>query len=82
MAEYTQDALEKVIKDHQNKIHSLVQTLRLKHIQRERLEAEIVELNGEIEKADNFVKLMQTIQDGIEDRVIAAGLKTQKRRKK
>ena len=81
MTEYTQDALEKVIKDHQEKVHSLIQALRLKHIQRERLESEIVELKGEIEKADDFIKLMQAIQDGIEDKVIATGLKTMKRRK-
>jgi ubiquinone biosynthesis protein UbiJ len=81
MTEYTQDALEKVIKDHQEKVHSLVQALRLKHIQRERLESEIVELKGEIEKADDFVTLMQAIQNGIEDKLITAGLKTMKRRK-
>jgi hypothetical protein len=81
MTEYTQDALEKVIKDHQEKIHSQIQALRLKHIQRERIESEIVELKGEIEKADDFVKLMQAIQNGIEDKVIATGLKTMKRRK-
>jgi hypothetical protein len=81
MTEYTQEALEKVIKDHQEKVHSLIQALRLKHVQREKLESEIVELKGEIEKADDFVKLIQTIQDGIEDKVIATGLKTMKRRK-
>jgi acetolactate synthase small subunit len=81
MTEYTQDALAKVIKDHQEKVHSLTQALRLKHVQRERTEAEIVELKGEIEKAEDFVKLMQTLQNGIEDKVIATGLRTMKRRK-
>lgn len=81
MTEYTQEALEKVIKDHQEKVHSLTQALRLKHVQRERLESEIVELKGEIEKADDFVKLMQDIQNGVEDKVIANGLRTMKRRK-
>jgi hypothetical protein len=81
MTEYTQDALEKVIKDHQEKVHPLIQALRLKRIQRERLESEIVELKGEIEKADDFIKLMTAIQDGIEDKVISAGLKTMERRK-
>lgn len=81
MTEYTQEALEKVIKDHQEKVHSLIQALRLKHVQRERLESEIVELKGEIEKADDFVKLMQDIQNGVEDKFIANGLKTMKRRK-
>jgi hypothetical protein len=75
MTEYTQETLEKVIKEQQEKIHSLIQSLRLKHVQRERVEAEIVELNVEIGKINDFIDLMQGIQNGIEDRAICAGLK-------
>lgn len=75
MTEYTQETLEKVIKEQQEKIHSLIQSLRLKHVQRERVEAEIVELNVEIGKINDFIDLMQGIQNGIEDRAICAGFK-------
>jgi hypothetical protein len=82
MAEYTHDTLDKVIKEQEEKIHSYVQTLRLKHVQRERLESEIVGLKSTIQEAEDFVKLMQGIQNAKEDKEIVDGLKAQRRKKR
>lgn len=79
MAEYTQEALDKVIKDHLEKQHSQIQALRLKHVHRERIESEIVELKVELEKTEDFITLMQGIKNGIEDKEITDGLKAQRR---
>ena len=75
MAEYTQDELEKVIKDHQEKLTAKIYALRLKNVQRERIENEIFEAKDEIKKIEDFIKLMSNIQNGAEDKIISAGLK-------
>jgi len=82
MAEYAQVALEKVIKEQKEKIDTMIYTLRLRRVQRERLEGEIIEIQGDIVKAEDFMKLMQQLQNDSEDRLICSGIKEQRKKKR
>ena len=82
MVEYFHSELEKVIKEQENKVQNKIVLLRQKYIQRERIESEIVELDVEIEKAEDFIKLVQNIQDTTEDQLICTGLKAQRKIKR
>ena len=82
MAEYTSEALDKVIKEQRAKIDAQIYSLRLKCVQRERIEAEIVELKDSMQKAEDFIKLMQGIQDDKEDKAICEGIKLERKRKR
>lgn len=82
MSEYFHSELEKVIREQEAKIQLKITSLQHRYIQRERLESEIVELKSDIEKAEDFIKLVQGIQNTTEDQLICAGIKAQRKIKR
>lgn len=82
MTESAKDLIEKTIREYNDKIHSKVQELHRKQVNRERYEAELVEAKVEIENLEIFVTLLKKSVEVVEDKEIVAGLKAQRRSKR
>ena len=82
MTESAKDLIEKTIREYNDKIHAKVQELHRKQVNRERYEAELVEAKVEIENLESFVTILVESLTTIDDRVIMAGLKSQRRLKR
>lgn len=82
MTESAKDLIEKTIREYNDKIHSKVQELHRKQVNRERYEAELVEAKVEIENLEIFVTLLVKSLEAVEDKAIVEGVKAQRRSKR
>lgn len=81
MSDYTRGELDKLIENQDVRLHAKVNELRLRHVHRERIEAELISLKEEIKGIEELIAALTRTRDEDADRDIMQGLKLQKRRK-
>lgn len=80
MSAFTRTELDKLIEQQNDRIRAKVNLLRLKQVQRERLEAELICLKDEIEGLEKLVQALTKTRDDDADIEIMQGLNFKKRR--
>ena len=78
MIEDTKDRLKSLINEYDEKIHQKENELRNKQVQRERIEAELVSIKGDLENLEKFKKEIAKLLDSDEDKIIEKGIKSQR----